>query len=349
MGVESNPIVALLGTGGGYGEAIVLRVYEHYWIVVDSCENPQTGENLPIGYLLSKGVDVANDVKYVVCTHWHSDHIRGLDRLIESCRSADMICAIPSDKEKFMTYIMQEATKSSQSSTDIFNNCVTLINNRNSKIKIAHPDRTLYNDNNQNIWMASLSPSDEVLRNFLLEQYVPNIKSIYTPNDKCIVLLMNFNNHFVLLGGDLECSGWMAIMNDSQLINDGLVEVFKVPHHGSDNGYVDDFWVQHVSTDVITHLSAYNRGSQKLPTAEMLKLYTEKSKEIYMTSVSTVDKAKMKERNLTIKKVIKDVNKSVTEIPYQYGLVESELCMDEEPAIWHTKLYGSAVQIEKER
>ena len=94
-------------------------------------------------------------------------------------------------------------------------------------------------------------------------------------------------------------------------------------------------------------MSAYNKGETKLPTPEMLEVYISKSKEIYLTSPATLDRSKMKERNITLKKIIRDVNKTVVEIPYQYGLIESELVMNEDAAQWQTCMYGSAVKLEK--
>jgi beta-lactamase superfamily II metal-dependent hydrolase len=347
MGVDSNPIVALIGTGGGYGESVVLRLYEHCWIIIDSCVDPNNGKVLPLDYLYSKNVDVENDVKFIVCTHWHSDHITGLDKIVKKCEHAEFICAIPSDREKFLAYIMQEAVESSLSSTKIFNNCITIISNRNAKVKIAHPDRVLHEDEEGLNWIASLSPSDEVLRNFLLERYDPNVKSIYEPNDKCIVLLVNFANHYAIIGGDLTTDGWSMILCESILAKNKKSELIKIPHHGSNTAYHEAFWDNCISSEGIALVSAYNKGETKLPTPEMLEVYISKSKEIYLTSPATLDRSKMKERNITLKKIIRDVNKTVVEIPYQYGLIESELVMNEDAAQWQTCMYGSAVKLEK--
>ncbi len=74
--------VSLIGTGGGYGESSVIHVGNNEWIVIDSCINPNTFQCLPLEYLRKIGVDVKTQVKSIVCTHWHNDHIQGMSQLV---------------------------------------------------------------------------------------------------------------------------------------------------------------------------------------------------------------------------------------------------------------------------
>ncbi len=43
--------ITLIGTGGGYGESIVVHVGNNEWIVVDSCQDPFTKDSLPLLFL----------------------------------------------------------------------------------------------------------------------------------------------------------------------------------------------------------------------------------------------------------------------------------------------------------
>lgn len=79
--------VYLIGTGN-YGESVVLNLGMNNWIVVDSCIDPTSKEVLPLSFLKSKGVDIENDVKLIVCTHWHDDHIKGISKILEACKSS---------------------------------------------------------------------------------------------------------------------------------------------------------------------------------------------------------------------------------------------------------------------
>ena len=95
----------LLGTGGGYGESQVIHLGENHWIVIDSCEDPKTKMCLPLDYLQKRGVDTSTDVKMIICTHWHDDHIRGMGRLLQSCESAVFVMAKATDRDKFLRLI----------------------------------------------------------------------------------------------------------------------------------------------------------------------------------------------------------------------------------------------------
>jgi glyoxylase-like metal-dependent hydrolase (beta-lactamase superfamily II) len=75
--------VTVIGTGGGYGESIVIKTGIDSWIIVDSCINPNTKSPLAIEYLQGINVDL-NKIILVICTHWHNDHIKGLASTLDS-------------------------------------------------------------------------------------------------------------------------------------------------------------------------------------------------------------------------------------------------------------------------
>ncbi len=93
--------ITLIGTGGGYGESLVIHLPGNNWVIVDSCTNPKTGEILPLEYLRQISVS-PSDVKLVVCTHWHDDHILGLSEIIRICDEAKFCFARVNDLEKFL-------------------------------------------------------------------------------------------------------------------------------------------------------------------------------------------------------------------------------------------------------
>lgn len=95
--------VTLIGGTSGYGESVVVRYGEKEWAIIDSCIDPLSQTCLPIAYLEDIGVDIGSQVKYVFCTHWHDDHIRGLHKVLEVCSSDVIFCvAIASEKLKFL-------------------------------------------------------------------------------------------------------------------------------------------------------------------------------------------------------------------------------------------------------
>ena len=65
--------------GPGYGESIVMHVGEGAWVLVDSCGRANAPAALE--YLGTLGVDPAEAVKLIVASHWHDDHVRGIEQM----------------------------------------------------------------------------------------------------------------------------------------------------------------------------------------------------------------------------------------------------------------------------
>lgn len=100
--------VTLIGGTSGYGESVVVRYGENEWAIIDSCIDSLTQTCLPIAYLEDIGVDICSQVKYVICTHWHDDHIKGLHKVLEACSNEVFFCvAIASERLSFLYEIQR--------------------------------------------------------------------------------------------------------------------------------------------------------------------------------------------------------------------------------------------------
>jgi beta-lactamase superfamily II metal-dependent hydrolase len=328
----------LIGTGGGYGESIVLHLGNNDWIVVDSCINPQTNVSLPLEYLESRGVNVENDVKLIVCSHWHDDHIKGISQLLARCKNSIFSIAIANDRIKFLRFVGLDYNKLKNEetvcSTIEIDNCLSIILSRNSTVKRAVEDKTLLSKNNKDISyeVISLSPSDYILEEFcneistLITDYgTSNKKIIYqSPNDKSVAILIKINDQRILLGSDLEvCNderkGWRCIIKNSQTI-DLKSQVFKIPHHGSSTGYDKAIWDKIIDENTIAKLSPWNRG-KKLPKREMLETILNHTENLYSTSIPNNSKGKPKKREKSIYKAIARFNPTLKEVQYEKGIV----------------------------
>jgi len=352
----NTSIVTLLGGDNGYGESVVVKVHDHFWIVIDSSIEPTTGNPLALIYLNRKNVDISNDVRMVICTHWHSDHIKGLDKILERCKSAKFVCAMATDKDKFLRYIEFEARpeKNGFSSTDIFYNCINIAYKRKTDVIIASQDKLLSKDEVNGIksFIYSLSPSDDTMKSFLQEitaafkTSTANTKIIeQSPNERCVVLLISVNKYNVILGGDLESKGWTVILENSEALKDRKFNVIKIPHHGSDTAYLKELW-SNFADHVIAHVSAYNRLKEPLPKEEMLRKYSSLSDELYLTSDYTQKKAP-KKRERSLQKAIQRLNSTIYEIPYRFGEIESEINLGDPQAKWITHTKGCALKIDE--
>ncbi len=353
--------INLLGTGGGYGESVVAHIGNDEWVVIDSCQDPITKESLPLKFLRSKGVNLLN-VKLIVCTHWDDDHIRGVSEILENSPEAVFSFARANDLYKFYKLVAIDYEKlkkvASNSSTIEFNKCLEILKKRNSIRKFSEVDKLLYTTKHKNsiIEVFSLSPSELSSHNFdleistLLKKYSALNKKLtkQSPNERSVVILLKLGKHNILLGADLEVSknpelGWLHIINKSQVIKGSDKSTyFKIPHHGSDNGYHEDIWKELLHSKPIASITPWNK-KEKLPKKDMLTKYKILSKELYITS-PTIVSSKPKKRDKRTEKIIKQFNSTVQELRFQYGVISSSIDILDSKSTWSTVLTGTAIQ-----
>lgn len=356
--------ISLLGTGGGYGESCVIHAGNQNWIIIDSCVDPKSNLSLPLEYLKQINVDVAKEVKLILCTHWHDDHILGISKVLEECKSAHFSFAKTLDRAKFLRLVSLDYQKlkkeASNSATIEFNKCIQIIDDREIPIKEAVQDKTLISFNlHENIRseFISLSPSDYTVSCFnqeistLMETFgAPNTKiQIKSPNSKSVVLFAKIGPHRAILGADLEVTnnvneGWLDIIQNSQVI-DKKSSLFKIPHHGSLNGYHEDIWIKLLVPNPISKLTPWNKNN-KLPNADMLIKYSSLSERLFMTSPIISDKPKKREKQ--IEKLIGRLKYKLREVKYKKGIIRCRVNILEENSTWETSLFEHAFHVNKE-
>lgn len=352
--------IALLGTGGGYGESIVLHIGNNNWVVIDSCINPTNKDCIPLEYLESIGVNVSDQVKLILCTHWHDDHLLGISNLLEKCKNAKFSMARPNDLTKFLRMVkldyQKNKTKVSNSSTIEFNKCLDILEERGLPLKHAQANTTLHTEivNGFRNEIIALSPSDYTLQEFdgeistLITEFGVSSKQIIakSPNAKSVALFLKLGEHRAVLGSDLEVSttdleGWVNIL-DHNLVIDRPASLFKIPHHGSKTGYHIRIWDELLLAQPISKLTPWNKNS-KLPQPEMLEKYLGHTANLYMTS--PLINSTPKKRNRKIEKDIKNSNVKILEVKFEFGIIRSRINMFNVNEIWHTELYNKAFQV----
>lgn len=355
----NNSIVEtiLIGTGGGYGESIVVHLGNNDWMVVDSCIDPFTKKSLPLQYLEENNIDIETQVKLIVCTHWHDDHIRGISQILAIAKNAKFSMALANDKSKFIRFVELDVRKidngSIASSTCELSACLDILGKSKQVLKFAEADKVLLKkkENSINYEVIALSPSDTVIQEFMYEistlvtEYgKTNRKIVYQkPNDKCVVLFIKINKQRILLGSDLEVSsdrrkGWLNIISENQTV-DKKSNVFKIPHHGSETGYNEMIWEKLIKNNAISKLTPWNKGS-KLPKIEILKKIKKHTSNIYITSDITLNQ-KPKKRDKSISKAIRDFKPTLREVKYVHGIIKCT-CNIQTDSEWEISLFGSA-------
>jgi len=359
--LENIAEINLLGTGGGYGECIVIHLGNGDWIIVDSCINPTSNEVIPLKILADKGIN-PDQVKLIVCSHWHDDHIRGISEILKSCTNASFVYARANDVQKFLLFLSLDyqkiKTSGSNSSTEEFNKCLNVLSETKRVQKLATCDKLLYygNQGEDKIEVWALSPSDKSSLlfdeeiSYLITDFGPPNKKLpkVSANDRSVVILIKLFNEIVLLGADLEVNndenlGWNDIILNSQVTkHSNKASYFKIPHHGSNNGYHEDIWSVLISNDPIGTLTPWNR-KLKLPQSDMVEKYKALTKELYITSPLVVSK-KPKRRDRNTEKTIRQFNSTIRELKYQLGIITSEIDLNN-PTGWKTSINGTSVRL----
>jgi len=353
--------VTLIGTGGGYGESVVLKIGWDKWVVIDSCINPETKEPLALEYLKQVNADL-NKVVLIVCTHWHNDHIKGLSKLLSKCPNCEFHFSAVNDLDKFLLLCELDngkTLKGSKSSTAEFAKCLQIINNRGSYFVKAQSNLKLLSIREKDVEfeLYALSPSPKIVNDFdgeisqLITEFGERNTAIInkSPNDKSVALLLKFREERVLLGADLEIGkseheGWHHIIKHS-LIKDGFKSnLYKLPHHGSENGYLKEIFDVLVNDNGTLKLTPFR--SSGLPTEAMLRTYFNHAEDIYLTSSLTVSK-KSKKRDKSIEKIIDRSVKSISEVKFTHGIVRSRIDFTKNKGTWTTEVFEAALKLSK--
>jgi beta-lactamase superfamily II metal-dependent hydrolase len=353
--------ITLLGTGGGYGESIVIHLGGQNWIVVDSCINPNTKECLPLEYLKKIGVNISSDVKLIICSHWHDDHILGLSLLLDACQSAKFVITRTSDRKKFLQLLSLDYKKlekeSTNSSTIELNRCLEIIQKRGTSISEASNGKIIYTVQQPDFssQVIALSPSDYSIELFnteistLLTEFGPTNRRIVcnTPNSKCIVLYFKLGEHRALLGSDLETNtdnrlGWANIIEFNSPI-DKRSSLYKAAHHGSRNGNDERIWTQLLVNNPVTILSPYNKGTM-LPKNDMIELMKMKSDKIYLTSNPVISE-KPKKRDPEFEKLLITFKQRLKEVRFRNGIINCRISLMDINDTWKISLLDNAYKL----
>lgn len=354
--------ITIIGTGGGYGESIVIHAGSNDWVVIDSCINPVSKKSLPLEYLQDIGVNVSKDVKYIICTHWHDDHVRGISELYRECESAEFCFALANDLRKYLQFLSLDYLKLesniSACSTTEFNACLELLSSREQDIFRMSRDILIHNTliGEKRVQLYALSPSNYTTS--LFEKEISRLITDYgekstkvlseTPNQRSVALYFKFGTTSAILGSDLEVednnrSGWLNVLDGINCMNgEPKSSYFKIPHHGSENGYASRIWEELLVENPVGTMTTWFRGDG-LPQTEMVEKYKLHTSNLYITN----DLVKLKEKTRTskIKKTLKELGLDIKEVKFSEGLIRGRFNTQIGPSKWEIETSGTAFRL----
>ncbi len=280
--------------GPGYGESIVMHVGGGEWVVVDSFLD-SAGRPAAVRYLEEISVNPAESVVLIVATHWHDDHIRGIARLVTLCSAAGFCCAGALFCEEFLTLagaLERRHFSASGSGMREMHDVFSVFEVTGKRPAHAMANRVVLRTDACTV--SSLSSSDAVFQSFLksVERLIPGrganktrIPTLF-PNQAAVALRVNAQPVSLLLGADLERSGWVAIFEDKTRPA-GRASVFKVPHHGSKDADEPGIWKFLLEPDSYVVLTSWRRGSRVLPTPQGTRRISAATANAYVSAANT--------------------------------------------------------------
>ncbi len=337
--------------GPGYGESIVVHLGNGEWAIVDSFLDSD-GTPAALQYLENIGVCAAEAVVLIVATHWHDDHIRGIVRLVELCPAAQFCCASVFCEKEFLTLIgTLEANHFSTSGSGLreLHRVFSHLNERKQTPLYALTNRLLVRHPRCEVW--SLSPSDRVFQTFLRaigelaphkggnKTRLPNL----SPNQTSVVLWLKNCKCSLLLGADLEKSGWVTIL-ENETRGPSTASIFKVPHHGSENASEPAVWDRMLTDEPLAILTPWRRGRSVLPTAGDAQRILRSTPHAWITNRGLSRQADLKHENRAVEKSLREIGAHIRRLERGGGFIRlRQSVAKDEP--WTIEPFGAACHL----
>ena len=298
-------------------------------MVIDSFNNPLTHNPIALDYLDAIGVSFTQ-IKDVIISHWHTDHIAGISTILDASTNVKVVLSPIIYEDKFNKYINLGITQK-QYSTSEFAKVLQYIEKRGTNcVKCPSANtRILGNTKLSNIELFSLSPQGseifDYVSSLVLEKLGQKTSYEYVEDNLLsIVLMVKYANDGILIGGDLENSqnkdkGWDAVINNYEF--ESKSSIFKVPHHGSETAHNEKVWKILLCDKPVSILTVYNKG-YKLPKDSDINRIKNLSKELYIVgNKMKEDKALEHRAGKVLKGIkIKSISNEVGMVRYRRDL-----------------------------
>lgn len=333
--------------GPGYGEAVAVHLGAGCWMLVDSCIDPDSKSSAAINYHEKIGVD-ASQVRTIVASHWHDDHVKGISQLSAKYPAADFVLSGVFSKQEAAAFAAAYNGRSSNGLSRGMTELFSVVQSRSVVNPALHKSVILQETlNSRNVMVTSLSPlpaafAASLTRMSLLsakkDEAINHAPELH-PNMEAVVLHIDLGDDAVLLGSDLEehaTYGWSAVVNDPWCSGRRPSTAYKVAHHGSYTGDCPKIWSKLLRPEPVACLTPFTRGNVKLPTDDDKSRVKGNTKYAYVSSVAS-RRPDMESRQL---KRLSDICKNLTKVDAGFGAVRLRKTIG--GASWGVELFGAA-------
>lgn len=339
---------------------------------MDSCIDPGSGLPAALHYLLRLGIDVAHSVKLLVATHWHDDHLRGISGVFNACQTADLVISsvLRSHEFRKLVALYSEQGSTYSAGTDEFGRLFEILQSRRQqqgtgpRLHLAAADRLLWRekiiDSPQPSFASvyALSPSDHaaLLAQLALAEQAPQLQTpkrrlaAPSPNHASVALWIEIADVRLLLGADLEhttdpATGWSAVVTDSKAIRDKAT-IFKVPHHGSQNGHHNQVWTQLLVPTPFAVVTPFRHGRHLLPRTTDIERISSLTSNAFLTAPVKAKPGRWSRR--IVRDFVEQAAKSIEPVYSGWGQVQLRRTFDHSTSGWQVRLFGDAHRLKSE-
>ncbi len=335
--------------GPGYGEGIAVHLGEKAWLLVDSCIDPDSNAPASETYLQQIGID-ANQVRAIVASHWHDDHIRGISQLADSYPDAEFMISAVFDDDDARAFLAAYSGASSAGLARGAKELFSAMKQRKNVFPLLHRSNVLEATlNGRSVRVTALSPVPAAFARSLahLAQYVPrkgktapiNFAPELRPNLSAVALHIDMGDDAVLLGADLEdhkACGWSAVVADKWSGARKPATAYKVAHHGSYTGNCPRVWATLLKSDPVACLTPFTLGDLRLPTDADKVRMKRNTPHAYISSGAS-RRPDMDSRQL---RRLGDICNKLTRVDAGFGAVRLRKQIGVAP--WNVELFGAA-------
>jgi competence protein ComEC len=247
----------------GQGESILVEFPGHKKMLVDGGGLPEAsfdiGENVVSPFLWRKGIKKIN---YLVLTHAHPDHFKGLKAVAKNFRIGEFWEAFsPSEDETYKEF--KESLPASLLCKRIFRGAS--LQEGKVRIDVLFPEK-----------------ADPIVRS--------------ADNEQSLVLRLEYDKTSFLLTGDIGAQSETKILGLSGKLKS---EVLKSPHHGSSSSSSKDFLERVEPRIAIISVGEGNRYG--FPSQEVLNRYEEMGIKVYRTDIHGAVELRSDGRTISIR------------------------------------------------
>jgi len=337
--------------GPGYGEALAVHLGDGVWLLVDSCIDPEADAPASAAYLAAIGVR-PDQVRVIVASHWHDDHVRGISQLTAAYPEADFLISAVFDDREAAAFLAAYSGSSSSGLSRGTKELYEIVTARNAVIPALHRS-IVFEDalNGRQVRVTALSPVPAAFSRAIAHMagYVPtkgdpiNHVPELRPNIEAVVLRIDFGDDAVLLGADLEehaAFGWSAIVADSWSGSRRAATAYKVSHHGSCTGDCGEIWASLLQPEPIACMTPFMKGRQRLPSNADKARMKQNTPHAYISSAAS-RRPKMDHDQL---KRLGDICKDIALADSSFGAVRIRRRIDDTTP-WNVELFGAAQRL----